>query len=90
MTKRTAWVLLAAAGWTFFIWITRIGNILGDDSRSTGFKVVHVVLALISVGFAVAITVIAVRGLRRPERADASGGSSPASERPRAGYPGPQ
>jgi hypothetical protein len=68
VTKRAAWVLLAAAGWTFFIWITRIGNILGDDDRSAGFKVVHVILALISVAFAAAITVIAVRGLRERQK----------------------
>jgi hypothetical protein len=64
VSRRAAWVLLAAAGWTFFIWITRIANILGDDDRSAGFKVVHVVLALVSVAFATAIAVIGYRALR--------------------------
>lgn len=64
LSKRAAYVLLAAAAWTLFIWITRIGNILGDDDRSTGFKVVHVVLALISVAFAIAIAWIGLRALR--------------------------
>lgn len=86
MSRRAAIVLLAAAGWTFFIWLTRIANILGDAERSTGFKVVHVFLALISIGFAIAITLIGARMLRasrRPKRAEAS-------ERPRVGHPGPQ
>jgi hypothetical protein len=56
--------LLAAAAWTLFIWLTRIANILGDDDRSTGFKVVHVVLAAVSVGFAIAIGTIGLRALR--------------------------
>jgi hypothetical protein len=35
----------------------------------------------------VGLEVGGMRGARRPERAEASGGSSPASERPAAGYP---
>jgi hypothetical protein len=58
-------VLLAMAAWTVFVWGTRINNILrNDDDRSTGFIVVHVVLAVISVAFAVAITRIALRARR--------------------------
>jgi hypothetical protein len=64
VTKRSAWVLLAAAGWTFFVWITFIRNIVGEDDRSTGFKVVHVVLAVISIAFGAAIAMIALRGLK--------------------------
>jgi small neutral amino acid transporter SnatA (MarC family) len=64
VNRRAAYVLLAAAAWTLFIWITRISNIVGDDERSTGFKVVHVVLALISVAFAIAIAWIGLRALR--------------------------
>jgi hypothetical protein len=64
MSRRAAFVLLAAAAWTLFIWITRISNIVGDDERSTSFKVVHVVLALISVAFAIAIAWIGLRALR--------------------------
>ena len=45
-------MLRAFAVWTVWVWATRIWNILGDD-RSVGFKVVHSVLALISVAFAV-------------------------------------
>jgi len=57
-------ILRFAAAWTIFIWVTRIRNILGDDTRSTGFKVVHSVLALVSVAFAVAILAVASRNRR--------------------------
>jgi hypothetical protein len=67
LSRRAAWVLLAAAGWTFFVWITFIRNIVGQDDRSTGFKVVHIALAIVSIAFAAAITVIVARGLRRKD-----------------------
>jgi len=67
LSKRAAWVLLAAAGWTFFVWITFIRNIVGQDDRSTGFKVVHIVLAVVSIAFGAAITVIAYRGLKQKD-----------------------
>ena len=42
-----------------------IWNIWGDDSRSTGFKVVHTVLAVVSIAFAFAVWLV-VRRLRTP------------------------
>ncbi len=65
MSRIDAIILRSAAIWTIFIWVTRIRNILGDESRSTGFKVVHSVLALVSVAFAVAILGVASRNRRR-------------------------
>ena len=65
MTRTDAIILRTAAAWTIFIWVTRIRNILGDDARSTGFKVVHSVLALVSVAFAIAILGVASRNRRR-------------------------
>jgi hypothetical protein len=65
MTRRDALVLRGAAGWTVFIWATRIRNILGDDTRSFGFKAVHTVLAVVSVAFAVAIWAVASRNRKR-------------------------
>jgi len=65
VSKRDALILRAAAGWTVFIWVTRIRNILGDDTRSTGFKAVHTVLAVISVAFALAIWAVASRNRKR-------------------------
>ncbi len=54
-------MLRAFAVWTVWVWGTRIGNVIGDESRSTAFKVIHVVLAVVSVAFAVATWVITRR-----------------------------
>ena len=53
MTRRDALVLRAFVVWTVFVWANRVWNLLGEDDRSAGFKLVHIVLALVSVGFAV-------------------------------------
>ena len=66
MTARQRLVLKAFAAWTVWVWGTRIWNIVGDDARSAGFKAVHVVLALVSIAFAVATWTIAARSRRRP------------------------
>lgn len=52
MQLRNAWFLRAFAIWTMFVWLTRIKNVF-DQDRGAGFIVVHLILALISVGFAV-------------------------------------
>jgi hypothetical protein len=52
MNKGQATLLRAFALWTVWVWGTRIWNIWGDDTRSAGFKVVHTVLAVVSVAFA--------------------------------------
>jgi hypothetical protein len=54
MTRQHATILRLFSLWTVFVWGTRIRNIIGDDSTSTGFKAVHVALAVVSVLFAVA------------------------------------
>ncbi len=71
MSRVDALILRSAAVWTVFIWVTRIGNILGDEARSVGFKAVHSGLAAVSVAFAVAIWGVASRSRRR-DRAKAS------------------
>ena len=65
MSRTDAIILRTAAAWTIFIWVTRIRNILGDETRSTGFKAIHTVLALVSVAFAIAILGVASRNRRR-------------------------
>lgn len=65
VSRRDAIILRAAAAWTLFIWVTRIRNILGDESRSAGFKAIHVALAVVSVAFAAAIWRVAARGRQR-------------------------
>lgn len=67
MTRRESIALRAFAIWTIWVWGTRIWNILGDDERSAGFKAVHVVLAIVSVAFAVMCWLI-VRSVRSRQR----------------------
>ena len=63
MTKRQAYLLMAACVWTLYVWITRVVIISGQD-QSTGFKVVHGVLAAISIAFGLAIGRIGWRARR--------------------------
>lgn len=63
MNRREALVLRAFALWTVFVWTVRITNILGED-HSAGFKVVHTLLALVSVVFAMAAWAV-VRRVRQ-------------------------
>jgi hypothetical protein len=56
-------LLLAAAAWTGFVWITRLVNLAGDD-RSASFIAVHVVIAAISLVLAVPVAIIGWRLLR--------------------------
>jgi len=68
LSRRASWFLIAFAAWSWFIWVTLVKNIWGD-SRSwshgaTGFFVVHVVLAAISLVLGTAIGWLGWRGLR--------------------------
>jgi hypothetical protein len=63
VSRRVSILLLAAGGWTLFVWITRLVNMAGEN-RSAGFYVVHGALAVISIGFGVAIGVVGWRALR--------------------------
>lgn len=63
MTRRVSILLLAAGGWSLFVWITRLFNMAGED-RSAGFFVVHGALAVISIAFGVAVGVVGWRALR--------------------------
>jgi hypothetical protein len=63
MSRRQAYLLIAACVWTLYVWISRIVIISGQD-QSTGFKVVHGVLAAISIAFGLAIGRIGWRALR--------------------------
>jgi len=72
MSRLAAKVLIAASIWTLYVWLTRIWNIVQDD-HSIGFKVVHAVLAVISIAFGLAVGVIGWRALR--------GGARPGSAR---------
>jgi hypothetical protein len=67
LTRRQVRILLAAAAWTLYVWISRIVIMAGQD-ESTGFKVVHLVLALVSIGFALAIGKIGLEAHRSAKR----------------------
>jgi hypothetical protein len=69
MTRRTAWVLIAAGAWSLYVWISRVA-IMSGQNTSVGFKVVHYLLAVISIGFGVAVGLIGLRAWRtdRAER----------------------
>jgi hypothetical protein len=64
MSRNQAIVLRAAALWTFYVWITRIWNIVQDSTTSTAFKAVHSILAVVSIAFAIAILVVASKNRR--------------------------
>ena len=64
MSRNHALVPRAFAVWTVYVWGTRIWNVVSDDTRDFAFKAVHVVLALVSVAFAVATWVIVSRNRR--------------------------
>ena len=63
MTRRQAYLLIAACIWTLYVWITRIVIISGQD-QSAGFKIVHGVLAAISIAFGIAVGRIGWRARR--------------------------
>ena len=64
MSRRAAWVLIAVCAWTLYVWISRI-VIMSRQDESAGFKVVHGILALISIAFGLAAGWIGYRRLRR-------------------------
>ncbi len=58
--RRRAWLLFAAAAWNAYVWLTRLGIVL-DQNRSAGFRLVHAVLIVVSLGFALALAVVGWR-----------------------------
>jgi len=65
MNRSSIWILRAAGIWALWVWAVLIRNMANDHTHSTGFRVVHIVLAVISIGFAVATIVIAQQQSRR-------------------------
>ena len=55
MTRRQANLLIAACVWTIYVWISFAVIQSRQHHTSVGFKVVHGVLALISIGFGLAV-----------------------------------
>jgi hypothetical protein len=64
VTRGQANLLRAFSIWTIYVWVTRMWTIW-RDTQSVGFKLVHTVLAVVSVGFAIAALVVVSRVRRR-------------------------
>ena len=79
MSNRDANLLRAAAIWTVFVWGVFIRNVVRDRTHSTGFVIVHVSLAAVSLAFAVVIWRISMRVAER--RSSTSGSPEPVSGR---------
>jgi hypothetical protein len=58
MQLRNATFLRVVAGWTFFVWIVLIKNMLTATDHSIGFRAVHIVLAIISIGFGIGMLAV--------------------------------
>ena len=65
MSRRDALFLRIVAAWTVLIWAVFVKNQIGDDTTSTGFKVVHLTLAVVSMVLAVGVWRVASRSSRR-------------------------
>jgi len=80
VTRAQANVVRAFALWTVYVWVTRIWNIWGDDSRDGAFKAVHTVIAVISVAFAVAAWIVVRRVRLRQLAAEAAAAAGAPAE----------
>jgi hypothetical protein len=82
VNRRQSRLLIAAAVWTLYVWISRI-VIMSGQNDSTGFKVVHGILAAVSIAFGLAVGKIgwdARRSLRAPDSPDPDPGQAQAEE----------
>jgi hypothetical protein len=69
LSRRASWLLIAFAVWSWIIWVTLIKNINNDPrawngNSPTGFLMVHVCLAIISLVMGTAIGWLGWKGLR--------------------------
>lgn len=63
--RREGWILMAAAAWTVYVWVTRAFTLARQDA-STSFKVVHAVLVVVSIAFGLAVAWVGLKLLRMP------------------------
>jgi hypothetical protein len=81
LSRRSSWLLVAFAVWSWIIWVTLIKNINADPrswngDSPTGFLMVHVCLAVVSLVMGTAIGVLGWKGLRAHKAAKAQVGAS--------------
>lgn len=69
MSRRDANLLRLFAGWTLFVWIVQQRNIWSSDN-SMGFKLVHTVLAIVSIALALVCLWVVTRYRGRNARRD--------------------
>jgi hypothetical protein len=73
VTRRETWILRGFAVWVTYEWLTLLWNVWHDHAagQGLGFKLVHTVLAVITIAFAVvawrAVSAIRSRHLLSPE-----------------------
>lgn len=78
MTRRDVWVLRGFAGWSTFVWVVLIKNMLFNSAHQTvGFRVVHLVLAAVSLTLAGLTFGVARRAAHRLDPAAGTAGSAP-------------
>ncbi len=65
MERRDAVIIRATTAWTVLIWAVFLRNLFGDDEHSTGFKVVHSLIAVVSLALAIASWGVTTRSRRR-------------------------
>lgn len=78
MTRRQSRILIAAAVWTLYVWISRL-VIMSGQHNSFGFNLVHGILAAVSIGFGLAVGKIGWDARRR-RAADGNGQQVPRPE----------
>jgi hypothetical protein len=77
LSRRASWLLIAFAIWSWIIWVVLIKNINADPrawngNSPTGFLMVHVVLAIISITMGTAIGWLGWKGLKAHRAAAAA------------------
>lgn len=78
MNRRDVWVLRGFAGWSTFVWVVLIKNMLFNSANQTvGFRVVHLVLAAVSLTFAGFTFGVAQRVARRLDPAPRAASVAP-------------
>jgi hypothetical protein len=77
MSRRQSLLIRAFAVWTVYVWVTRMWNIWRDHAptHGTGFKLVHTVLAVVSIALAVAAWRVVTQVQRRGQAERATTGS---------------
>ena len=87
LSRRASWLLIAFAIWSWIIWVTLIKNINADPrawhgNSPTGFLMVHVVLAIVSLVMGTAIGWLGWKGLRAHRSAAAQGDAKAVERQP--------